>query len=79
MAQGIAFMECTSLNISYDVMGLVTVSYTMVHDTPQITVLNEVSAGGQVFSGYVTSAFMSAIPKTNGWYETNVTMIATTN
>lgn len=75
----VAFIECTSLSFSYDTMGLVTVSYTMVHNTEDITVLNEIEAGGQKFRGYVMDAFMSAIPNTSGWYETNVSMIATTN
>ena len=74
-----AFIECTSLNFSYDIMGLVTVSYTMVHDNPSFTAITEIDAGGQVFRGYVMSASMSAIANTRGWYETHVTMIATTN
>ena len=75
----ISFMECTSLNISYDVMGIATVSFTMVHDTPEITVRETVTAGNQIFTGYVMEATMTAIPKTEGWYETHVTLIATTN
>lgn len=79
MATGISFIECTSLSFSYDVLGLVTVNYTMVHDEKKIIVLNEITAGGQTFTGYVMDASMHAIPNTSGWYETNVTMIATTN
>jgi hypothetical protein len=75
----IQFIECTSLSLSYDVLGLVTISYTMVHNDKQITVLNTITAGGQVFKGYVTDAFMNAIPKVSGWYETNITLKATTN
>jgi hypothetical protein len=60
-------------------MGIATVNYTVVHDNKEVTAFDEVHAGGQVFSGYVTDAFMSAIPKTDGWYETNVTLISTTN
>lgn len=73
------FIECTSLSFSYDIMGLVTVSYTMVHDTIELTVTTQVSAGGQTFRGYIIDASMNTIPKTKGWYETHVTMIATTN
>ena len=75
----IEFIECTSLSVSYDVLGRATVTYTMVHDTPKITVVNELSAGGQTFRGYITNAFMSAIPRADGWYETNATLISTTN
>lgn len=75
----VAFIECTSLNFSYDIMGLVTVTYTMVHDNASLTVANQISAGGQTFRGYVIDASMNAIPNTQGWYETHVTMISTTN
>ncbi len=74
-----AFIECTSLNFSYDVMGLVTVSYVMVHDTPNITAVTSISAGGQTFRGYIMNASMNAVPNTQDWYETHITMIATTN
>lgn len=74
-----SFIECTSLNFSYDVMGLVTVSYTMVHNEASITVATTVTAGGQTFRGYIMDASMSTVPNAEGWYETHVTMIATTN
>jgi hypothetical protein len=76
---GVQFIECTSLSFSYNVLGLVTVNYTMVHNEQKVTVVNSITVGGQTFRGYVMDAFMSAIPNTSGWYETNVTMIATTN
>lgn len=75
----IQFIECTSLSFSYDVLGLVTISYTMVHNDKQITVLNTITAGGQVFNGYIMNASMNSVPNTTGWYETNVSMVATTN
>lgn len=74
-----AFIECTSLNFSYDVMGLVTVSYTMVHDTDSLTAVTSITAGGQTFNGYIMNASMNAVPNAQDWYETHVTMIATTN
>jgi len=74
-----AFIDCTSLNISYNVMGLVTVSYTVVHNTPSFITYDSISAGGQVFSGYVTNASLNPIANTDGWYETHATLIATTN
>ena len=73
------FIECTSLNISYDVMGIATVTYTVVHDSPGMYAFNSISTGGQTFSGYVTNAMVTAILNTVGWYETNVTLITTTN
>ena len=72
------FIECTSLNLSYDVMGLVTVSYTVVSDVAEFKTYNNVNAGGQTFSGYVVNASLNRIPYTE-WYETHVTLIATTD
>lgn len=74
-----SFIDCTSLNISYDIMGIATVTYTIVADEPGFeNVQNEISAGGQTFRGYVTSASMSQIPYTS-WYETHVTLVTTTD
>ena len=73
------FIDCTSLNISYDVMGRVTVSYVVIHDRQDFVTYNSIDAGGQTFSGYVVSASMNQIPNTANWYETHVTLITTTN
>jgi len=70
------FIDCTSLNISYNVMGLATVNFTVVSDEPGFNIRTSVNAAGRTFSGYVTSAYARRIPNTN-WYETNVTLIAT--
>lgn len=75
----IEFIECTSLNVSYDKFGIVTVSFTIVHDTPGFKVMNTITAGGQTFSGYVVNASVNSIPNTVGWYETHTTLITTTN
>jgi hypothetical protein len=78
------FIECTSMNISYDVMGRATISYTVVHGTkgivpfPEGTIENQVSVGGQIFRGYVANATMNQIPRTS-WYETHVTFVGVTN
>ncbi len=78
-AQNVEFIECTSLNISYDVMGLVTVNYTVIHNIFEFVTYNSITAGGQTFSGYVMNASVNQIPHTEGWYETHVTLIATTD
>lgn len=75
----IEFIECTSLNISYDKFGLATVTFTIVHNTPEFKVRKTITAGGQTFSGYVVNASLNRIPNTIGWYETHVTLITTTN
>jgi len=73
------FIDCTSLNISYNVMGIATVSYTVVHNTNSFIVYKTITAGGQVFTGYITNASLNQIPNTEGWYETHATLVATTD
>jgi len=72
------FIECSSLSMSYDILGLVTVSYTLVSSSPNPTPLTSISAGGVTFRGYVTNLNMQPIANTS-WYEAQVTLIATTN
>jgi len=79
MADGIEFIDCTSLNISYNTMGIATLSYTVVHNNFDFVVYTEIDAGGKTFTGYVSNATLNQIPNTEGWYETNVTLVATTN
>lgn len=72
-------MECTSLNISYDIMGLATITYTIVSDEPGLNVCNQLqNVGGRTFTGYVVNASVNQIPNTS-WYETHATLIATTD
>ena len=80
MADGrVEFIECTSLNFSYNTMGIVTVSYTVVHNYPALVAYDRITAGGQVFEGYILNVSSNNIPKTEGWYESHVTLLATTN
>jgi len=72
------FIDCTSLNVSFDIMGRATVSYTMIHNVPEFTVVDTINIGGEIFKGYVVNASMNSIPTAAGWYETHVTLIATT-
>jgi hypothetical protein len=79
----ISFIECTSLNIAYDIMGRVTLSYTVVHDEGGIVpfpdgTTGSIIAGGRTFQGFVANASMNQIPNTL-WYETHVTFIAVAN
>ena len=73
------FIDCTSLSVSYNVMGIATVSYTVVHNTYSFVAYDNISAGGQVFTGYVINASLNQIPHTEGWFETHVTLLATTD
>jgi hypothetical protein len=73
------FIDCTSLSFNYDVMGLVTVSYTVVHNIADFCYSEVIIAGTRIFSGEVIDMSMNQIAGTSGWYETHVTLITTTN
>lgn len=73
------FIDCTSLNFSYNNTGIVTVTYSVIHTTDEFVVYKSITAGGQTFTGYVINASMNEIPGAQGWFETHVTLIATTN
>lgn len=71
------FIDCTSLNINYNIMGIATITYTMVTDNPNIGVIDPVlEAGNQTFVGIITEASINQIPEST-WYEIHVSMIAT--
>jgi hypothetical protein len=76
------FVECTSLSVNYDVTGIATVSYTVMSNSPGIIAWNTISVGNRVFTGYITSAANSVVPRTEyndgggPWYQTQVTLIA---
>ena len=74
------FIEGTSLSISYDILGVATVTYTVVTDTAGLEgqLYNRIIAGGQIFTGYITNANINPIPNTE-WYEIHATLISTTN
>lgn len=72
------FTECGSLSFSYNIMGLVTVTYSVIHKSTEPQGIETViTAGGKTFEGYVLNTSTSLIPRTN-WYETTVTLLATT-
>lgn len=76
-----AFIECTSLNITFNVMGIATVTYTIVSDSNDLNQVEDtipLTAGGKTFDGFVTNISMNQIQNTV-WYEMHVTIIATTN
>lgn len=72
------FIDCTSLNIQFDIYGIATVSYTIVSDEPGMKYRTTIQAGGQTFSGYVTNISLNQIPGTANWFENHVTIIAET-
>lgn len=74
------FFDCPAFSASYNIHGLVTVTYAIIHSSSSIPagVSNSISTGGQTFSGYVTSISTDRVSGTS-WFETTVTLMATTN
>lgn len=77
------FIECTSLSITYDIMGIATVNYVVVFQTdgadPEFLYYNPVTFGNRTFDGYVSNMDLTQIPETENWYECRVTLITTTD
>ena len=85
MANGqIQFIECSSLSISYDVLGIATVSFTVVanHNEVDLSGYTEISptatisVGDITFTGYLTSVQVKPITGTT-WYEYSVSLVMT--
>lgn len=73
------FMEEPSFSVSYNIMGIATVTYSIIHSSAGgASISNSVSAGGQIFTGYVMSISTNKLTGTS-WFETSVVMVATTN
>lgn len=74
-----SFIDCTSLNISYDIMGIATINYTIVTDELLLGEIEpRLDAGNRVFTGIVREVSFNSIPYTQ-WYEVQVTLQATTD
>lgn len=64
----IEFVECGSLNISYDVTGLASVSFTVVSDSDTLTnTYEEFTIGGIQYRGYITGLSAQPILGTTWW------------
>jgi hypothetical protein len=73
------FIDCTSVNLSYNVYGLATITYTVVSDIPGIHHfgIHSLHIGNKTFNGYIASASVKRIPNTS-WYESNISFIGDT-
>jgi|AntAceMinimDraft_10_1070366.scaffolds.fasta_scaffold266958_2 hypothetical protein len=76
------FIECESLSISYSIAGIATVNYTILSTGTGASPYSSINAGNQNFAGVITNVYTQMIEGTEGadppWYETHVTLIATT-
>ena len=77
MAEELEFIDCTSLSIAFDIMGIATINFTIMANSPGIKTRNSISAGGGTFTGYVTHVNCAPLLNASKWYASNVTLIAT--
>lgn len=78
MAEPLEFIDCTSLSITFDIMGIATINFTIIANTPGLKVRTTISAGGRTFVGYVTNASCTPLINAPKWYANNITLITTT-
>ena len=76
------FIDCASINVTYNVMGIATINYTIINNEGSSAHTgNSITIGGKVFNGAITNLAKHPIPRSNyddrgPFYEINVTMIA---
>ena len=76
------FIECDSISISYNEMGIANINYVIVGNDPNPIISSNFTAGGVYFDGVILNINTQPIPNTdkssNGtWYTTSVNLIAT--
>lgn len=76
------YYDCSSESLSYNIMGIATINYTIISDNDSPTISSTFEIGGTVFKGVVTTYNTQIIQKSehgnSTWYTTNVTLVATT-
>lgn len=86
MASGesVNFIECGTINVSYNIMGIATISYTIITSDVNFSgVSNSITVGNKTFSGVVMSANLQPLPQMTEdsgtiYYSITVSMLATT-
>jgi len=70
------FVDCSTINISYDAYGIATISFTVLSSKPTLdNVYNSIDTGGVLFEGYVTNRRVR--PRRNSiGYEHALTLVA---
>lgn len=73
----IEFIDCNSLSISYDVLGVATVSFNVVSNEGFL--VNDYTSfmiGDAIYNGYITSVYARPIPFTS-WWEFAISLVMT--
>ena len=73
----IEFIECGSLSISYDVLGLASVSFTVVTNEDFLNQeYTTLTVGDLIFTGYITGVSAKPILGTS-WFEWGMSLVMT--
>ncbi len=63
--QQFEFIDCSTLNINYDVRGIVTLSFSVISTSGGLqNVYTSLTFGGVTFNGFITSVDINPIPGT---------------
>jgi len=73
MAEELEFVDCTSLSINFDIMGIATINFTIMANTPGIKTRTSILG----FTGYVANVSSTPLLNASRWYANNITLIAT--
>jgi hypothetical protein len=60
----LSFIDCSSININYDMMGIATISFAVVSVEKTTTTYTTLTFGGVTFTGFITSVEVKRIPGT---------------
>ena len=73
------FIECESVSVQYNNMGIATVNFTIISNRPisESDIPSSIVLGNIHLSGAIYNVNSQPIPKTEGWYTTSVTLMTT--
>jgi len=73
----IEFIECGTLSISYDILGLASVNFTVVTNEDFLNqTYTTITVGDLTFTGYITGVSARPILGTS-WYEWGMSLVMT--
>jgi len=75
------FIECGSISISYNIMGIANINYNIVTNDENPDINNVLYLGGQTFEGIVMSITKTPMPNSEldfegPWYNVKVSLVA---
>jgi hypothetical protein len=72
----LSFIDCSSININYDMMGIATITFAVISVSPDTTTYTSLTFGGVTFTGFITSVEVKRMPGTTV-YEQRYSFVGT--